>query len=914
MIKSILKAKSIVSKLTILNGIIIMAFGCLILVNFALTSQMKNMVITLVDHGVSQAITNQELGAKLQQLSSDIHFFVKRFAIEGMDLQAQSERLLTDLNNFVVSAQPNESFSEDLKIFASAFKALLGQCAQVEEKIQGITAIENQLTNLLDRIEDIVTNELIQLKLNGKEYEINSINQISALIPDLRLLLLKIKITLNESERAHFTREVAITGFEERLLEMVSDMESSLSAVSTAGEHLAPSGKEAMGLVAALKEKIAALHGAMRVLRANLVDLYASQDKVIARVEAVRQTITTKTTKMKETVVSNVRSFGSIMGLLSLLVIGVSVLVTLYGVRITKPIQHLTRSTAIIASGDLDKEIRVQGDDEIAALSQSFIKMRDSIREKIKDLGKKNEAMTHEIELRVKTEEQLRKYESIVAASKDLMAIVNTDCVYTAVNDAHTILFKKNKPEIIGKSMAEIAGAAFFNVAIKPNFTKCCNDEEVNFQTWFDFPEIGRRYMDVAFYPYKDRDDKIIGSVLNARDVTQIKMLETKLNQSQKMEAIGTLAGGIAHDFNNILGAILGYTELLLLEVTQEGEIREWLNHVFASAQRAKDLVQQILAFSRQSEQQKKPLKLEPLVEEAIKMIRASIPTTIEIQKDIKPTKGTVLADPTQIHQVLLNLCTNSAHAMREKGGILSIGLQEIRINADSRLHFPALKEKEYMKLTVSDTGHGIPQEDIGRIFEPYFTTKEKGLGTGLGLATVHGIIQSYEGTIDVSSVVGRGTTFTVYIPKCSFGAEQFALTKTQPISLPRGQGRILLVDDEASLVAVSKQMLARMGYEVHPFSEATEALACFKANPNGFDLVITDQTMPGMTGQELSEHVMKAHPGIPIILCTGFSELINEEKAKAMGIREYLKKPVTLQKLGEAIRRALGADSQGQA
>jgi len=379
--------------------------------------------------------------------------------------------------------------------------------------------------------------------------------------------------------------------------------------------------------------------------------------------------------------------------------------------------------------------------------------------------------------------------------------------------------------------------------------------------------------------------------------------LERKLRQSQKMEAIGTLAGGIAHDFNNILGVIIGYTDMAIEDTPPDSASARDLEHVLKAGYKAKDLVQQILAFSRQAKVKRFLLQPQPIIKETLKMIRSSIPTTIEIQQDIDPECGAVYADPTQIHQILINLCTNAYHAMEEKGGFLRVELKKTELHGVDFPEYPALKTGAYVELVVHDTGTGIDPAIKNRIFDPYFTTKRTGKGTGLGLAIIHGIIRDYGGAIRVRSVPGKGTAFHIFFP----ALPGKVLPRDEgPEVLPSGTERILFIDDEEMIADMGKNMLERLGYSVTPRVNSFEALQTFSNNPELFDLVITDQTMPGMTGAELAGEMLQIRPGIPIILCTGYSSIISEEKAKALGIREFLMKPIVKKDIARLIRKVL--------
>jgi len=401
--------------------------------------------------------------------------------------------------------------------------------------------------------------------------------------------------------------------------------------------------------------------------------------------------------------------------------------------------------------------------------------------------------------------------------------------------------------------------------------------------------------------PVKNTSGEIINFVAVKRDVTEEIKLEDKLRQAQKMEAIGTLAGGIAHDFNNILSAIIGYTELAEYEIPEGSKTREKLKEVLKAGLRAKDLVKQILAFSRQGDQERKPLQISHIVKESLKLLRASLPTTIEIRRNIEPDTGIIEADPTQIHQVMMNLCTNAAHAMNNKGGVLEVEIRNVKVeNQDIGLEYPNVPPGHYVLLTIRDTGHGISAGVVERIFDPYFTTKEKGEGTGLGLAVVHGIVKSYGGVITVYSEIGKGSTFNIYLPAIEKKVEE---EKETGEAIPTGHQRILFVDDEPALVDIGKKMLEHLGHEVIIRTSSLEALEAFRNNPERFDLVISDKTMPQMTGFDLARELKQIRPDIPIILCTGFSDTTDSDKAKAMGISGLVMKPIVMREMAETIK-----------
>lgn len=412
---------------------------------------------------------------------------------------------------------------------------------------------------------------------------------------------------------------------------------------------------------------------------------------------------------------------------------------------------------------------------------------------------------------------------------------------------------------------------------------------------------------DAIISPLMDSFNEISGYVALKRDVTQIVWLEGQYRQAQKMEAIGTLAGGIAHDFNNILTAILGFTDIALMDPTLSDRLRNHLGQVYKAGERARDLVQQILTFSRQSDEKPRPIRVSPIVKEALKLLRASLPSTISIHQDIQTEPDTVLADATQIHQILMNLCTNASQAMPNGKGDLTVTLTTAAVNPmDELVLHHHVSPGTFLHLSVSDTGEGIAPEIMNRIFDPFFTTKKIGEGTGMGLSVVYGIVKSYRGTVTVESEPRKGSVFHVYIPLLAEERPETSSGKTMPIV--GGTERILFVDDEENLVELGKEILAGLGYSVEGKTSSVEVLEIFRTRSRDFDLVITDMTMPNMTGSELAQGLLYIRPDLPVILCTGFSETITPEAAKRIGIKEFIMKPLIKQQLAAAIRRVLDA------
>ena len=500
------------------------------------------------------------------------------------------------------------------------------------------------------------------------------------------------------------------------------------------------------------------------------------------------------------------------------------------------------------------------------------------------------------------------KYRTMIERSNDMIWTLDTSGNFT--------FFNKQTEEVTGLKLKEWIGKSFVPLILEEDlpmimelFKKGLKGESAQYELRFRNQENEILTISVNTAPLM-MNGAVNGIVSFGRDITGRKLaeeekanLEAQLQQAQKMESIGTLAGGIAHDFNNILFPMFGYLEMMLEDVPEDNPLRDKLAEVFNGAIRARDLVQQILTFSRQTEIEKKPLKMQLVIKEVLKLIRSSLPTTIGIHQDISNECEFVMADPTQVHQIAMNLITNAYHAMEETGGELTVNLKEVELTAED-LKDQTMVPGTHVCLTVADTGPGMEQSVIDRIFDPYFTTKEKGKGTGLGLAVVDGIVKSHGGHISVYSEPGKGTEFKVFLPVIKTKEEEHQVETDTPIQ--KGNERILLVDDQDMVAQMEKQMLERLGYHVTVRTSSTDALEAFRTQPDKFDVVITDMTMPNMTGDKLAAELIKIRPAIPIILCTGFSEMMSKEKAAALGIKGYLMKPVVMKDLSSIIRKVL--------
>ncbi len=494
-----------------------------------------------------------------------------------------------------------------------------------------------------------------------------------------------------------------------------------------------------------------------------------------------------------------------------------------------------------------------------------------------------------------------------------LTALLDRDGIVLMINETACNMVGKDCGELIGKYFWELPHWSHdesLQAKVREGVRQVRQGHDISFEGVHPDAEGENHYIDFSMMPVKDEDGNVIFMVPEGHDITERKRnekeqmtLERQLQQVQKLEAIGTLAGGIAHDFNNILTAIIWYAELALDDITEIEAVEYAIDQIITSCSRATDLVKQILLYSRQSAEDVKPVKMMPILKEAVRLLRATLPSTIDIETHYPVDSDMVLSDPIKMHQIVMNLCTNAAHAMEATGGTLTIRLDRIKFDGDSPGAFNDLKPGYYLKLEVADTGHGIPLKVMDNIFDPFFSTKARDKGTGLGLSVVHGIVKSHGGSVQVSSELGTGTVFSVYLPVV---ASEEKADAVEDAAVNGGTERILFVDDEPSIVLLGKKLLERMGYRVTAESDSLRALDTFRRGPDQFDLVITDKTMPRMTGLELAAKMIALRPDVPVILCTGFGDEIALEEAQAIGIETTLNKPINRKAMLQTVRKVL--------
>ncbi len=524
-----------------------------------------------------------------------------------------------------------------------------------------------------------------------------------------------------------------------------------------------------------------------------------------------------------------------------------------------------------------------------------FFKMRNL---KIESVAYKQN-LEAEILARRRAEE---KYRSIFQNTGAATILIEADMTFSMVNENASQLLGYSREAIEGKmKTSDFFKGESFKMVREYHLARRRGDKNVPAEYESQLIDKNGNIKDIFLRVGIIPETQI--SIASLIDITEKKRMESQLRQSQKMQAIGTLAGGIAHDFNNILLGINGYAELAIQDVEDSVKTTERLNRILSAGARAKELTRQILTFSRQTEQKLETVQLNTILEETLKLIRATTPATILIDKKTSATTESILADPAQIHQIIMNLCTNAVHAMGGEVGVLTAKLEPVELDSNTSRQIAGLSPGQYARLTIGDTGHGMTRTVRERIFDPFFTTKKNGEGTGMGLSVVHGIITRLQGAITVKSELGNGSTFQVFFP----------VEEKRPImpALPKavvatGSESILLIDDEETIVDVASQMLRSLGYGVVTETVSRHALWTYLKDPFAFDLVISDQTMPGMTGTEMFEKIHSVRPELPFILCTGFSETVTRESVLAMGIRELIMKPYPKDELAAVVRSVL--------
>ena len=813
----------------------------------------------LINTNLSRSQHNQRIARSIRDMQTafwKIRFWEKEILIKGRtDAEQEFAEGLAEFRRQLSSIQSAEtpaSFDQD---FQKLGKMLFRYESSFNKLIQLQTQRRLKVTNLNSQHEIIASS----LSMSGQSQ------------------ILKPLITLSRFHSSYFVERDPSEFQAIRLV--VQSIARDLAQIPLLESRLAPyldTYQELLGDIEVMNERrnsiLETFSSITRDLNAKVASI--SQRALLRSDDLARETLDLTATLRRSIILSLVAS----VLILVLVLRGVAR-------RIVAPIQSISGVVHAVQTGNLEARYERNGEDEISQFGRTVNAMLDTVQQK--------------------TETERLQLRAVIDQAAEGMLIADKTETVRYVNPAVSRISGYPSQHILGKMLPDVFRDTFRSSASDD----ICNSLRQR-QPWAGetenlSAEDTEFLADVRVSPIRTDRGELSHISVVIRDTTRENQVDQQLRQAQKMQAMGTLAGGIAHDFNNILGAILGNTEIALMEEPENEEVRHSLDEVLQASRRARELVRQILTFSRQSEHEPKVVQPAPILKEVLKLLRATLPTTIEIHHDIRAADATVIADATQIHQLLMNLATNAAHAMQDKGGILSVTFGSTELRREN-VPQPDMLPGSYVCLQVSDTGQGMNKAMVERIFEPYFTTKEKEKGTGLGLALVHGIVTQHGGAVTVDTAPGRGSRFSVYLPKAPRGDGAAGVKPGTGAELPRGTEHILFVDDEESLTRLTSQMLRKLGYRVTATTVSTQALEMVRESPDHFDLVITDQTMPELTGEALARELLAIKPDLPVIICTGYSNVMTAEKAASMGIRAFLMKPIVIHQLADVVRKAL--------
>jgi len=568
----------------------------------------------------------------------------------------------------------------------------------------------------------------------------------------------------------------------------------------------------------------------------------------------------------------------------------------LKGIDIEKPHSKIALKRKTRRVKDELDQVVISTNEMIQRQKDSYRKIEQVVKKRTAELTQKNEQLRKE-------RQKAQKYLDVAGV---MLVALNTSGEIALINKQGCKLLKTSETEAIGKNWFDHFLPKRKVDEVKGVFEQLMSGNIKPVEKYEN--PVRTSHGDERIVAFNNTlligsNNRIEGVLFSGEDISDRKRLESQLQQSQKMEAIGTLAGGIAHDFNNILAVILGNAELAADDIPPGNPAGKSLKAIHQASIRAKDMVRQLLAFSRKSDEETRLLNMTPIVKESMKMLRSAVPTSVEFKQHISGDVCNILGDAAQINQIMMNLVTNASHAMSQEGGLLEVTLEKIMLQEEKTCFDWVLTPGPYVRLKVRDTGEGIEPEIMARIFEPYFTTKEVGKGTGMGLSVIHGIMKRHNGGIRVESELGEGTVFEIYFPALEKTIEE---EKEPDEEIEGGSERILFVDDEESMVNLNQQRLERLGYNVIPKTDPLEALEFFRTNPDQIDLIISDMTMPHMTGDKLAQEIRNIRSDMPIIICTGYSERMSENIAQEIGIRKYIEKPIEMANLARSVREVL--------
>jgi PAS domain S-box-containing protein len=878
-------------KMLLINLMICAAFLLIVGIILLSNNRVQNNLFDIVDRDMGRVIANSRESREFSNLFADIDLLKHTFCGKNTYLTSAGKRL-ADAIKRILESQTDPDIKQSFLALYDHFEAFIAQCVVVNTVLNTRESIDRKTRVEITELENLIAEMLVRLTLN--EEDTSFAEQLLTLVMGYQESLLLIGKLYAEMGHEHYLKP--LNGKTSPVTVAIDDLILRLQTITASTPEVAQFGIKIVNHVQNYRDVVLKFYASMEELGSRMRNLDISRTASMSAMEKLDQKVSWDIKSVKKEIMEVIHLTGSAILMLSFLVIVFLYFATTYLIRSTikRPMKAILEGIESFRQNGVGAKIEIGRTDEWDIIEKSFNKMSADLSQSYLDL-----------------QESQTNLQLLFDSLQDFLFILDTKGHILQVNPVVLSRLGYTKYELLGKNVQTVlppdrqeeAGAIIADmvtgkkeISTVPLITKDGDlipvDTKVTSGKWGN--------QDALFGISRDTSERQKTEKEKAR-------LESQLQQAQKMEAIGTLAGGIAHDFNNILGAIMGYAELVQRESEKASVSYLYLQEVVHACRRAKDLVKQILTFSRQTEKEQAPVRVETIVKEVVKLLRASLPATIEVFQDIQ-SDGLVMGDPIQIHQIILNLCTNAGHAMQDQGGRLTISLIKLELDSESSANFPNLKPGPYLQVTVSDTGHGIPASEQNRIFEPFFTTKEKGEGTGMGLAVVHGIVTDHGGDIFVHSEPGQGATFTVFLPAVERRIEP---RSQDEMPIPTGSERILFIDDEAALADAGKHFLEALGYEIVTKTSSVEAFELFKSQPDRFDLVITDMTMPTLTGDKLAEQMMSIRSDLPMIMCTGFSARMSKTKALNLGIRAYLTKPVLGRQMAETIRMVLD-DSPG--
>lgn len=924
-------------QLIIVNIVLVGMFAAMSMFMYISFGKVEQLVNRSVTTDVKSNLASAGILRELTGIFSQVNHLSGNFIKNEQELEKQGAQIVATADRLAADSG-NRKLSEPLHRYTGQLRELFSSCAAINTSIRTVEQLELQHQKETEALESTINDAKIKLILKGQDSGI--MDQLSSLSIGLQSSLQEISLFFyrtisDKSSPKDATRLKQLLAKIDAVTLQIKALTAAEPAIAIYAPRLTASLKvyrSEMERFFRLQERLGAQSNQLESTKEKVLDVMRQMDQELSAT-------TGETGHHVHDIMITSRRYLLVTALLLALFSGIVTSLCIY-FKIQRPMQLINAGIGNFAAGNLDARISLNRTDEWGNIETALNIMAEELSTSYRDLAQRtvdlsvaNKELEDEISERQTAQEQLqeqtvllkeeiderrRVQEELTKSEQRFRAIFDQTFQMIGLLTPQGNLLEANKTalDFCGIDESAVLGLPFWE---SPWWPACGGHREkvrdaihkaaagtfVRFETVHQAADGKLHMIDFSLKPVLGPDGEVVMLIPEGRDITETKKLEQEIRQLHKMEAIGTLAGGIAHDFNNILTAIIGYTDMALRKLPDNDMAVHDLEQVQVASSRAKDLVSRILTFSRLGEHEVKPVKVSSIIDEVLKLLRSSLPATIEIQKQIDTSQyeDIVLADQTQLHQVLVNLGTNAAHAMRAEGGTLAISLSAIEVDATLRQLHPDLAPGPFVRLTVTDTGHGMTNAVKVRIFDPYFTTKEAGEGTGMGLALVQGIIKGHGGAISVYSEPGQGTAFHILLPRIQ---KFVAQGRVEDGPLHGGTERILFVDDEEILSRMGCELLESLGYRVTATSSSLEALQLFKANPAAFDLVITDMTMPKLTGKQLAEKIFGVRPDIPIILCTGFCDLLNEKQAKEIGIREFVMKPYVLKGLDKTIRRAL--------